>query len=120
MHCPSESRYFFRNEGAKLQLMDLPIAFTLSEAELRERRQAIMDRFRNVQVTATELPDGYAFTFPATSEALMQITQLVDMERHCCAFLTFKIVVEAVQAAMRLEVTGVGEAKKVIAEYFRE
>jgi hypothetical protein len=102
--------------------MDLPIACTLTEAELRERRQVIMDAFHSMQVIASELPDGdgYAFTFPASSEALQRITQLVDMERQCCAFLTFKIVVEVAQAPMRLEVTGPGEAKKVIAEYFRE
>jgi hypothetical protein len=57
-----------------------------------------------MKVRMTELPDGYAFTFPSTTEALA--AQLVDMERHCCPFLTFKIVVEAAQAAMRLEVTG--------------
>jgi hypothetical protein len=96
--------------------MDLPIACTLTEAELRERRQVIMDAFRNTQVIASELPDGYVFTFPASSEALQRSAELVDTERQCCAFLTFKIVVEAVH--MRLEVTGPGEAKKVIAEYF--
>jgi MerR family copper efflux transcriptional regulator len=96
--------------------MNLPIACTLTEAQLPERRQAITDTFRNVQVTTSELPDGYAFSFPASSEALERIAKLVDKERQCCPFLTFKIVVEA--AHMRLEVTGAGEAKKVIAEYF--
>jgi hypothetical protein len=90
----------------------------LNEADFQQRRLAITDAFRSMQATVSELPDGYVFTFPATSEALIQITQLVDMERQCCAFLTFKIVVEAAQAVMRLEVTGRGEAKKVIKEYF--
>ena len=40
------------------------------------------------------------------------------MERQCCPFLTFKIVVETAQAAMRLEVTGPVEAQKLIADYF--
>jgi hypothetical protein len=98
--------------------MDIPIACTLTEAQLRERRQAIMDAFARMRVIAEELPDGYAYAFPATSDALLQITQLVDMERQCCAFLTFKIVVEAAQAGIRLEVTGSEEAKAVIADYF--
>jgi hypothetical protein len=54
--------------------MDLPIACTLTEAELRERRQAIVGTFSKVQVTATELPDGYVFTFPSSSETLQHIT----------------------------------------------
>jgi hypothetical protein len=98
--------------------MDLPIACTLAEAELRQRRQTIMDTFRNIQVSATELPDGYAFAFAATSEALLQVAQLVDLERQCCPFLSFKIVVEPAMAPLRLEVTGPKGAKTVIADYF--
>jgi hypothetical protein len=98
--------------------MDLPTACTLTDAQFHERRQAIMADFGKIRGRITELPDGYAFTFPATSELLQRIAQLVDMERQCCAFLTFKIVVEAAQAGVRLEVTGPVEAKKAIAEYF--
>jgi hypothetical protein len=98
--------------------MDLRIACTLTGPDLRERRQAVMDAFRSMQVSVSELPDGYAFIFPASSEALQRIAELVDLEQQCCPFLTFKIVVEAAQAAIRLEVTGPGEAKTVIAEYF--
>jgi hypothetical protein len=99
--------------------MNLPIACTLTEAELRQRRQIIMATFQGMRINASELDDGYAFSFPASSEALQSIAELVDMERQCCPFLTFKIVIEAANASMRLEVTGPGEAKKVIAEYFR-
>ena len=75
--------------------MDLAIACTLTEAALRQRWQAIMGTFRTMQVTMTELLNGYAYTFAATSSALLQVAQLVDLERECCPFLTFKIVVEA-------------------------
>ena len=64
------------------------------------------------------MADGYAYSFVATSEALLQVAQLVDMERQCCPFVTFKIVVEAAGRPMRLEVTGPKEAKAVIADYF--
>ena len=97
--------------------VDLPIACTLTDAELRKRRQTIIDTFRNMRVNVTELPDGYAYSF-ATSEALLQIAQLVDLERQCCSFLTFKIVVEAARGPMRLELTGPREAKATIAKYF--
>ena len=98
--------------------MDLPIACTLTETARRERRQTIMDFFRKIAGTVAELRDGYAYTFPPTSDALMQITQLVDMERQCCPFLNFKIVVDAGKKPMRLEVTGPKEAKAVIADFF--
>jgi hypothetical protein len=98
--------------------MDLSIACTLTEAQLRQRRQVIMNTLRDIGVSVTELPDGYAYTFGATSDALAQVAQLVDLERQCCPFLTFKIVVEVAQAAMRLEVTGPGDAKALIVECF--
>src|SRR5262245_4648245 len=98
--------------------MGLPIACTLSEAELRHRRQAIAREFEAMEAIATELPNGYAYTVAATSEALLKIVHLVDMERKCCSFLTFKIVIEAGEKWMQLEVTGPTEAKAVIAEYF--
>jgi hypothetical protein len=98
--------------------MDLPIACSLTEAGLRERRQSIVDMFRIMQVIITESPEGYSFAFPAGSEALMQVTKLVDMERQCCPFLSFKIVIEAAGAGMRLEVAGPLEAKRLIAEFF--
>jgi len=98
--------------------VDLPIACTLTEAELRHRRQTIKNTFRKMHIAVTELSDGYAYIFPPRSDALTQITQLVDMERRCCPFLTFKIVIEAGGDAMRLEVTGPKEAKQVIAEFF--
>jgi hypothetical protein len=98
--------------------MSQPIACTLTDAQLRDRRQAIVDTFRRMHVTVTELSDGLAFTFAASSDSLHRVAELVDIERQCCPFLTFKIVVEAAKAPIRLEVTGPGEAKKVIAEYF--
>jgi hypothetical protein len=49
---------------------------------------------------------------------LLQLTRLVDLERQCCRFLTFKIVVEAGEQPIRLEVTGPAEAMSTIAELF--
>ena len=55
---------------------------------------------------------------PRHRKRCKRIAEIVDMERQCCPFLTFKIVVETAQAAMRLEVTGPVEAQKLIADYF--
>ena len=57
--------------------MELPIACTLTEVELRERRQAIMDTFSKTHVSVSELPDGYAYSFAANSDTLSQIAELV-------------------------------------------
>ena len=98
--------------------MELPIACTLNQTDFRDRRQTIIETFRTLQVAVSELSDGYSFSFAPSSEALQGIARLVDLERQCCPFLRFAIVVEAAEAAIRLEVTGPAEARKLIGEYF--
>ena len=98
--------------------MELPIACTLNHAEMRERRSIILDAFRGAALDVTSLPLGYAYHFAPTSEVLARIVNLVDLERQCCPFLTFKIIVGAGNQAICLEVTGPPEAKPVIADFF--
>jgi hypothetical protein len=98
--------------------VDLPIICTLTEDELKERRRVVLDTVRQAVMSVVELPLGYAYTFQPTSDVLSQLTRLVDLERQCCKFLTFSIVVEPGEAPIRLEVTGPTNAKAVIEEFF--
>jgi hypothetical protein len=98
--------------------MEPPIACTLTEAEMRERRRTILDSVRGAVLKVTPLSLGYAYRFEPTSEVLAQLSRLVDLERQCCPFLTFRIVVEGGNQAICLEVTGAPEAKGVIADFF--
>jgi hypothetical protein len=85
---------------------------------LRERRATILDSVRAATLEITPLPLGYAYRFNSTSEVLTKLVQLLDVERQCCPFLTFKIVVEAGNQSIGLEITGPPEAKAVIANFF--
>ncbi len=98
--------------------MGLPIACTLNDAEMQERRQTVLDAFRNAALDVTSLPLGYAYHFAPSSALPAQIVSLVDLERQCCPFLTFKIIVAADNQEICLEVTGPQEAKPVIADFF--
>lgn len=95
--------------------MELPVACTLTEAEMRERRQTILDFVRGSALDVTSLPLGYAYRFEPTSDVLTHLSRLVDLERQ---FLTFRIVVEAGNQPICLEVTGPPEAKAIIADFF--
>jgi hypothetical protein len=97
--------------------MDIPIACTLSEAELRRRQSTILRSVRQSVLDVIRTADGYEYRFKPTSEILMSLTQLVDLERQCCAFLTFRIVVEP-QQPIRLEIAGPPEARAVIDAIF--
>lgn len=85
---------------------------------MAERRQTILDSIRRAVLGVESLPLGYAYRFQPTSEVLDQLSRLVDLERRCCPFLTFKIVVESGNQPIWLEVTGPVNAKAVIADFF--
>jgi hypothetical protein len=99
--------------------MDLPILCTLTGEELQERRRTILSFIRELATGIDSLTDGFAYSFKSDSETLREIARLVDLERRCCQFLTFKIVVEPGEM-LRLEVTGPPEARGVITDYFGE
>jgi len=98
--------------------MDMPIACTLPEADLRERRRTLLDSVRRIAIDVTELPSGYAYRFDAASDILLTLARLIDLERVCCPFLSFTLVVGSGQQPVRLEITGTPEAKAVIADFF--
>jgi hypothetical protein len=98
--------------------MELPIVCTLTEAEIRERRRTVLEPMQGASIASEELPDGYAYLFPASSEILGQLSRVVEMESQCCRFLTFRLIVEAGNQPIRLEVIGGPQAKSVIADFF--
>jgi hypothetical protein len=98
--------------------MDLPIACSLNESELRERRRTILVAVRTEVIETVSLPNGYCYHFASTAGILAKLADLVNLEHECCGFLTFRIIVDAGDAPIRLEVTGPPEAKEVIAEFF--
>jgi hypothetical protein len=98
--------------------MDLPIICTLTERELRQRRKEILDWVRTAAIAAAPLPNGYVYTFAPADDILPALTRLVALEHQCCRFLNFKIVVPAGDQPITLEVTGEGDAGKLIADFF--
>ncbi len=98
--------------------MESPIACSLSGAKLIERRKTILDFVRAAAIETISLPQGYAYHFEPTSEVLAHLSRLVDLERQCCRFLTFRIICEAGNQPLCLEVTGPPEAKPLIADFF--
>jgi hypothetical protein len=98
--------------------MEPPIACTLTDAEMRKRRRTILDGVRGATLDVASLQLGYAYRFAPTSEVLAKLVHLVDFERQCCAFLTFRIIVEAGNQPICLEITGPPEARALIADFF--
>lgn len=96
--------------------MPLPIVCSLTAAEQRERRRTILDVVRQAALEVTQIARGISYRLSPTSEVLAQVAHLVDLERQCCPFLSFKIVAEA--TTLSLEITGPPEAERMIADFF--
>jgi hypothetical protein len=69
----------------------LPIACSLTSAELREREATLLAQFRAAIVKTEELQDGYAFHIPGDGERIRQVAELIGAERECCPFLVFEV-----------------------------
>lgn len=85
---------------------DLPVACSLSEAELRQRRSQLLARAIGCVQETRSLADGYALRFAADDAALADVMQLIQLERQCCAFLRFRLTVEPGGGPVWLELTG--------------
>ncbi|HKP35705.1 MAG TPA: hypothetical protein VJT71_02515 [Pyrinomonadaceae bacterium] len=99
-------------------MSDLPIACTLSSAELQQRRQTILQRLRDAVAEVRELPDGYAYSFPAEGQWLQEIGSMIELERQCCPFLRFQLTVESNGGPIWLELTGPAGTKQFLEEIF--
>jgi hypothetical protein len=87
-------------------MRDLPIACTLSPAELGARRDALLPGLIGLATSRQPLDDGYRFTFDAVSDRLSHIARVIDVERQCCRFLKFQLTVDQAGVPFTLDVTG--------------
>lgn len=99
-------------------MINLPIACMLTGAELQERRRTVLEKAKQSIVETRELESGYALSFPSSPESLKDLSALVDLERQCCPFLTFRITVEANSGPVWLEVTGPDGTKDFLKNTF--
>lgn len=95
---------------------DLPVACSLTSAELQERRSTVLQNLRGVVVEVRELEGGYAYSFP--SDNLTEIAAMIDLERQCCPFLRFRLTVEPNGGPLWLELAGPDGTKEFLREIF--
>jgi hypothetical protein len=85
---------------------ELPVACSLTEPELAERRAGVLADVRRSLEEARWLPDGVCLRFAPEPERLAMLATFVDLERRCCAFLRFHLTVEPGGGPIWLELTG--------------
>jgi hypothetical protein len=92
---------------------ELPVACSLSAAELRERGEENLALFSQAR-RARELADGYAFAFAGADGEVEQLLRFVLAERACCPFWSFDLTFVSPHADVWLAVRGNDEAKALV------
>jgi hypothetical protein len=67
-----------------------------------------------------ELPDGFAFIFPRERPLFLTLAEWVTLERRCCPFLSFELVLEDREAPVSLRLTGRPGVKEFLRLEFSE
>lgn len=101
-----------------METESVPVACLLTAPELQERRRSVLRKFRSAVVEIKELEDGYSYSLPADDERLLELAHLVNLERRCCPFLSFKIAVEPSGAPVVLEISGPSGTKEFLEATF--
>jgi hypothetical protein len=93
---------------------EIPIACALNQAQFAERKELVKQLAQEAK-ERRELPHGVGFSFESASNRVTELAKLVDLERACCPFLTFRIEAPA-GGAVWLELTGPAAAQEIIRE----
>lgn len=65
----------------------LPIACTLTDAELARRNSELLDGVLREARSVELLSDGYRWRFLTSVDILVRLTSVINAERQCCRFL---------------------------------
>jgi hypothetical protein len=98
--------------------LSLPIACTLSDSKLRERRETVLQKIRTAVSDVKEIENGFAYQLTRSGEVIMELARLIDLEHRCCPFLKFQLTIEPGQGPIRLELTGPEGTKDFLSEVF--
>src|ERR1700755_688089 len=97
---------------------EIPIACTLTDKELQERRAKVLQKVAQSLIEVRELENGFDYRFPAEDAVLQDLITVINLERKCCPFLNFRLNVEAQNEFVSLEVTGGNGTKDMLKSLF--
>ena len=93
---------------------DIPIACALGHGQLAERKE-LVQHLSQEATERRELPNGVGLRFKPAPGRVTELAKLVDLERACCPFLTFRIDAPA-GGPVWLELTATTAAQEIIRE----
>jgi hypothetical protein len=94
----------------------LPIACTLTRAELERDAGCLMPGLLKRAPSLVPLADGVRLEFDAAESVLGDLIGVIERERHCCQFLQFELTVPPGGKPFRLDITGPEGTREFLAE----
>lgn len=98
--------------------VSLPVACSLMDSELQERRRDVLQRVISMVSEVKEVDHGFIYRFPSDGAWIRELANLVELEHQCCPFLKFTITVEPGDGPVWLEMTGPEGTKAFLSEVF--
>jgi hypothetical protein len=86
--------------------MNLPIACTLSSAELARRRASLLPGVAAQAESREPVDGGFRWRFGPVPDILRALIDVIEAERECCRFLKFTLTADPDGGPVWLEVTG--------------
>jgi hypothetical protein len=81
-----------------------PIACTLTDGDLRDRRKAWL-KVGNYAKGSGEIPGGMAFTFVAAPGVDDSLRELVRLEAECCPWMDFRLENTSIEVNLTVTAT---------------
>lgn len=97
---------------------NIPVACTLSAAELRNRGEDVVAPLFARAQSVQELPDGYRFAFSPEAETVRDLLEFVLSERACCPFFTFELTFAVPHQCVWLTLRGGDGVKEFVSGSF--
>jgi hypothetical protein len=97
---------------------EIPILCSLTDDELQNRRETVLQKTARSLIDFTELENGFRYRFPADDEVFQNLTTVINLERKCCPFLNFKLAANAGDEFLTLELTGREGTKEMLVALF--
>ena len=97
---------------------EIPIACYLTDGALQQRRKDYLDKIVESLIDFEELVNGFSYRFPLKETILQDLAAIIDLERKCCPFLSFRLILEAGNDFVSLELTGAQGTKEMIKSLF--
>jgi hypothetical protein len=94
------------NGGDAPEASDDELACRLTPDELNtQRKQLIPGLFQRAE-RVEDIPTGLRFRFSHQPKLVTDLAALIEKERVCCSFLSFRLITEKGEGPITLEVTG--------------